>query len=63
MIQKFTTKRDTNGNRYTLIIDHEKKTVKKDYNTSWDYSDFVTITKADRRKLAADAENAGYTTI
>ncbi len=60
MIQKFTTKRDRNGNRYTLEIDHDKRRFYPAINSSFSYSDHVTITKRDRQKLMDQAENAGY---
>ena len=60
MIQKFTTKRDANGNRYTLEIDHDKKRFYPDYNTTCDYSEYITISKTDRQKLMDQAEAAGY---
>ena len=60
MIQRFTTKRDANGNRYTLIIDHDNKRIYPDYNTTCDYSGYITITKTDRQKLMDQAESAGY---
>lgn len=63
MYLKFTTKRDVNGNRYTLEIDTDKKTYNRSYNTSNCYEDYITITKRDREKLAAELENAGYTRI
>lgn len=63
MKQYFTTKRDCNGNRYTLIIDHAARTYKKDYNTAHNYGEYITITKTDRRKLAEQAESAGYAAI
>lgn len=60
MIQKFTTKRDANGNRYTLEIDHDKKRFYPDYNTTCDYSEYITISKTDRQKLMDQAKTAGY---
>lgn len=60
MIQKFTTKRDTNGNRYTLIIDHEKKRYYPDYNTTSNYTDYITITKTDRQKMMDHLDENGY---
>ena len=50
MIQKFVTKRDANGNRYTLVIDHDRKTYARNYNP-YNYSDYITIGKRDRLKL------------
>lgn len=60
MIEKYTTKRDINGNRYTLIIDHDRKTYKRDYNP-WDYSEYKTIGKRERERRAEELEKAGYT--
>jgi len=48
---KFTTKRDRNGNRYTLRVDTNKKTFHRDYNDSWHYDEYITIGKRDREKL------------
>lgn len=61
MKQFFTTKRDVNGNRYTLLIDNEKKEFKADYNTTSDYSFYVTISKPDRQKLISQLLLSGYT--
>lgn len=63
MLLKFTTNRDTNGNRYTLIIDTEKKTFKADYNISTCYEDFVTISKADRKRMINDLEKNGFSEV
>lgn len=57
---KFTTKRDINGNRYDLIIDLENKTGKQTYNSSFSYSDFITISKTDRKKLIEQLTENGY---
>lgn len=63
MILKFTTKRDINGNRYTLEIDTENKTYNRSYNTSFDYADFVEISKKDREKLIDSLENNGFVEV
>ena len=60
MIQRFVTKRDINGNRYTLIIDHTNKTFTRDYNI-WHYDGFKTIGKRERKQLINDCIAAGYT--
>jgi len=62
MLLKFTTKRDANGNRYTLVIDTEAKTVQKDYNpySIWDY---IEITKKERNALYDNAIENGYNAI
>ena len=63
MIIKFTTKRDINGNRKTLIIDQDGRTYRRDYNTARDYSEYITITARDREKLIQQLDAAGYTQI
>ena len=63
MIQKFTTKRDTNGNRHTLIINHSAQTYRADYNSAYDYSDYITINKTDRRKMIEQLIENGYSLI
>ena len=63
MILKYTTKRDINGNRKTLIVDHSAKTYKRDYNSAHDYTDYITITAKDRDKITAQLDAAGYTSI
>ena len=60
MKEYFATKRDTNGNRYTLIIDHSERYFVRGYNP-FSYSDYITITKRDRNKLIEQAKEAGYT--
>lgn len=62
MIEKFITKRDINGNTYTLIIDHEKKTVKRDYNP-YHKDDFVVIGKREKNRLFDMCISNGYTSI
>ena len=51
MIQKYITKRDINGNRYTLIVDHINKTYKTDYNPFRDSDEYITIGKREKHKL------------
>lgn len=60
MKEFFRTKRDINGNTYTLIIDHEGKTYKTNYNP-FDYSEYITIGKRERRDMIARLKEAGYT--
>lgn len=60
MIQRFITKRDTNGNRKTLIIDHVNATYKRDYNP-FSPSDYIEITSKARRAIIDEIESAGYT--
>lgn len=61
MIIKYTTKRDTNGNRYCLLVDMEKKTVRRGYNMAWSYDDFITVTKRDRNRLHEYYIECGFT--
>ena len=63
MILKFTTKRDINGNRKILIVNTEAQTYRRDYNTSRDYSDYITITTKDRNKVMQQLDEAGYISI
>lgn len=58
---KFTTKRDINGNRYTLKVDYENKVYYRDFNDSWNYDDYITIGKRDREKLIKQLEEQGFT--
>lgn len=60
MITKYATKRDINGNRYTLIVNTENKTFQRSYNP-FDYSDYITIGKRDRNKLIDQLTSEGYT--
>lgn len=57
---KFTTKRDKSGNRYTLRVDTIKNTFHRDYNDSWNYSEYITIGKRDREKLIDQLINNGF---
>ena len=62
MITKYATKRDINGNRYTLIVNDTEKTFERSYNP-YDYSDYITIGKRDRNKLIEQLIENGYTQI
>lgn len=63
MIIKYTTKRDINGNRKTLIVNTDMQTYKRDYNTSYDYTDYITISVKDRNKIMQQLDEAGYISI
>lgn len=60
MIERFKTKRDINGNTYTLTIDHTTKTFNRNYNL-FDMSDFIQIGKRDRQRIIKELQTAGYT--
>ena len=62
MITKYATKRDINGNRYTLIVNDRNKTFDRSYNP-FDYSDYITISKRDRIKLVGQLLENGYTPL
>lgn len=63
MIIKYTTKRDINGNRKTLEVNHAAKTYKRDYNSARSYDEHITITNKDRNKIIKQLDEAGYTSI
>lgn len=60
MLQRFRTKRDINGNTYTLTIDHTTKTYNRDYNP-FNKSDYIEIGKRDRQRMIEELQTAGYT--
>lgn len=62
MIEKFKTKRDINGNVYTLVINHYAKTYTLDYNP-FDLSDYILIGKRERNKMTKALEANGYNRI
>ena len=62
MREYFKTKRDVNGNTYTLIIDHENKTYRTDYNP-FNSSDYITIGKRKRYRMIKNLHESGYTQI
>ena len=62
MTELFKTKRDINGNTYTLVIDHEDKTYKTSYNP-FNYSDYITIGKRERYRMIKNLHDSGYTQI
>ena len=62
MIQIFKTHADVNGNVYYLIVDHEKKTFKRDYNClMWSAENFIfTVTQKERTRYAEYLLSEGY---
>lgn len=61
MKQFFKTQRDVNGNIYTLEIDHDKKTYKADYNSTFNYTGYIKISKRDRHEMMEELNNYLYT--
>lgn len=60
MTELFKTKRDINGNTYTLEINHTEKTYRTNYNP-FNYSDYITIGKRDRARMIKELKETGYT--
>ena len=57
---EFATKRDSNGNRYFLGIDTDKKTFSRDRARWYSRDDITEISKKDRAALIEKLERAGY---
>lgn len=60
MKTNFCTKRNANGYRKILIIDHEKKEFSRESTRWYCREDFVEVNIADFRKMQQQAEKAGY---
>lgn len=57
---RFATKRDVNGNRYYLTINTETHEYSR--RDMWFHAeDFITITRAEMRKLTQSCKNHGFT--
>lgn len=57
----FVTKLDRNGNRYYLTVDLVNKTFSR--VSRWYRSDFITVTRRDKNRIAAILKSSGYTEI
>ena len=63
MLVRLATKRDTSGNRYYLIIDHNKKVYSRQ-PAHWLYrEDFIEISKKDERKYVNILNENNYKEI
>lgn len=62
MKQLFATKRDTNGNRYTLVIDHTEKTYSRTLG-GWFHAEDVTatVTRRELHAMVDELKADGYT--
>lgn len=60
MIIRYATKRNTNGYRNILIVDHENKIYSKTAAHWYCREDYLEITKTDKRKLETILDNNGY---
>lgn len=63
MILKFATRRDTNGNRYYLILDTEKKTFAETSGRFYHEGDYLQITQRERRAIKEKAKADGYKAV
>ena len=64
MIERFATKRDINGNRYFLGIDHEKRVFSRESAHWYSRADLVAeLTRKQRRAIIEQLEDAGYAEI
>lgn len=63
MIIKYTTKRDRNGNRYYIAIDHSRREYATAPHGIIYRADAIQVTAGDLHKLEAAAAAAGYKRI
>lgn len=60
MILRFATRRNANGYRKILIINHDKKIYSRTAAHWYSREDFIETTNTDRNKLIDFIEAAGY---
>lgn len=60
MKQIFLSKRDANGNRYYLILNHDDKTYKTDYNPFFTNENYIETTKKTLKEIKNHAIDNGY---
>ena len=63
MIERMTTRMNTNGNALQVEIDHEAHTVERGYYLFRRDSDTITTTKSDIDSYADRLIKSGYTRI
>lgn len=63
MLVRLATKRDTSGNRYYLIIDHEKKIYSRQPKHWLGREDYIEISKKDERKYVNILNENNYKEI
>ena len=63
MIERMTTRMNTNGNALQVEIDHEAHTVERGYYLFRRDSDTITTTKSDIDRYADRLMKSGYTRI
>lgn len=63
MIERLSTKTNTNGNALQVEIDHEAHTVERGYSLFWRDSDAITATKSDIDRYTDRLIKSGYTRI
>lgn len=60
MLIRLSTKRDTSGNRYYIIVDHDKKIYSRQPAHWYNKEDYIEISKTDARKYIEFIESANY---
>ena len=58
---QFATKRDVNGNTYSLVVDLTSKEFSRDNH--WIDSEFVRITRAEMRRITEQLKQANFKEI
>lgn len=60
MKTSYATKRDRNGNRYILIIDHDRRQYATTADRWYAKEDYLEVSKADRRRMLEAVQAAQY---
>lgn len=61
MVEKFATKRDINGNRLYLVVDHERKEYTRQINGWFCKSDgYIIIGKRELHRMVDELKANGY---
>ncbi len=63
MILEFSTKTNTNGNRYYLEIDTDNKTFALNSRRIYFQKDVVTVTNRDRNKILKQLSEANFKAV
>jgi len=63
MILEFSTKTNTNGNRYYLAIDTDNKTFSLNSRRIYFQKDVVTVTNRDRNKILKQLSEANFKAV
>lgn len=63
MILNFATRRDTNGNRYYLVVDTERKAFAETSGKFYHEGEYIQITRRERRAIKEKAKADGYKAV